>query len=312
MHNVRLREFLALNEVDMHGQMYSSEKKLTVLVTTFNHENFLKQTLESIQIQNLEEEFQVIVFDDGSTDNSQKILLELHRSNPDQICLLLAQNNRLSRGLDSTIFALELIQTEYVALCEGDDYWESSNKLQTQLEFMEVNKEWCSISHHEVILENHADPANRKALKRDPWQTEVRVPGNKLSQGNFLFTCSVMLRRKALRDEVLRAVNGRQPGDYIIFSLAAEAGDIGFINNVYSVYRLHEQNMWQSRTLEFRTQSTLEVKWFLAGMLKSDLRFFFRETLAFEHLLRHRRFVSYAYRGIRYIRSTLLRFEEKA
>jgi hypothetical protein len=121
-----------------------------------------------------------------------------------------------------------------------------------------------------------------------------------------------MLRRKALRDEVLQAVNGRQPGDYIIFSLAAEAGDIGFIHNLHSVYRSHEENMWQSQPIEFRSQSTIEVKWFLAGMLRSNLSFSFRETLAFELLLGRWKFIAYAFKVVRFFRSIFLRFVGKA
>ena len=291
MTGISLGDYIAANDVELYGEIDPGVNHLTVLVTTYNHEKFILQTLQSIQMQDIEEGFHILVFDDNSSDGTKQILLDFFYANPQKVCLLLSNENRLSRGLESTIFALEMIRAEYVAFCEGDDYWKSPNKLSSQLQFMRANKSWCSISHHEILLENYIDPGKSQLMNRELWQKESRVPGSELSGGNFLFTCSVMLRRDAIRDEVLRAINGRQPGDYILYSLATEVGDIGFLHGIYSVYRLHENNMWQSTTHESRLVKTQEAKWFLAGNLNSKSAAPFRNILIKEHLLKFNKLI---------------------
>jgi glycosyltransferase involved in cell wall biosynthesis len=288
-----LKDHLEANQVEMFGNIKSEKNNLTVLVTTFNHERFIKQTLNSILGQDVSENFQIVIFDDASTDSTRKTLLEFHYANPLRVTLLFPIFNRLSRGLESTIFALELIESEYVAFCEGDDYWLSTDKLARQLEFMRTNQGWCSVSHHDIYVEKSSTPSQLELMQREPWVRSVRTSGSVLSEGNFIFTCSVMLRREALRDDVLRIVNGKNPGDYILFSLAAEKGDIGFVEDIYSCYRHHENNMWLSLADETRLEKTQNVKWFLAGVLDPEISLAFRKSLLRPHVSKIGRLENY-------------------
>lgn len=254
--------------------------KVAVIVTTYNHSQFVRSTLDSVLSQSTDFDFQVVVYDDYSTDGTQEILKDFKSKFPSQVLLMLSQENQFSLGRDTTIVALQKINSKYIAFCEGDDIWLSKDKLQRQFNFMEENESWCSISHHDVdLIESNGGDWITRHLHREFWVRDRRVRGRNLINGNFIYTCSVMIRRAALRNDFLSKINGRQPGDYLIFSQACEQGDIGYLKGVSSGYRIHSANMWAGSDDDSRNQLTLEAREFLASNLLPPLSQEFREFI---------------------------------
>ena len=111
--------------------------KLSVCILTFNQVNFVKQCLDSILMQRVEFKYEIIVGDDGSTDGTKSILLDYQRKYPHIFFLLLNDTNQgISVNYKNV---LSRCSGEYVALCEGDDYWTDSLKLQKQVDFLQYS-----------------------------------------------------------------------------------------------------------------------------------------------------------------------------
>ncbi len=248
---------------------------VTVLVETYNHEDFIGPCLDGILSQRFSQTYRIVVHDDASTDDTPRIVREYAEANPGRIQLILQRENQLSIDNPQFIPNLNALVTPFVAFCEGDDRWIDEVKLERQWRFMQRNP-WCVISHHDVAIDaiesasGYATELRQYLRARRP--DRERTSGLALMDGNWIMTCSVMMRTAAIPQDVVRVMGGREPSDYILFALAAQHGDIGYLPDVMSSYRLHGSNFWSTIPLDERAAYEQETLWFLAAHLTGGAR----------------------------------------
>ena len=128
------------------------ENKVTVWCMVFNHEKFLCKCLDGFIMQKTNFPFKVIIHDDASTDHSADIIREYERKYPNLIKPIYEKENQYSIGRERIgIIQLKNLTSKYFAICEGDDYWNSPDKLQKQYDYMELHPE-CSMCLHNTII----------------------------------------------------------------------------------------------------------------------------------------------------------------
>ncbi|MBL8931849.1 MAG: glycosyltransferase [Kineosporiaceae bacterium] len=260
---------------------------VTVLLLTYNQRPYVERALAGILEQRLDVPLRVVVHDDASTDGTQDAVRAAAERHPGRLELILQTENQLSRGVSITARLLLDVDSEFVALCEGDDFWTDPDKLQQQVDFLRANP-WCSVCHHDFSIVSDGGRADyeaglRRYLDSLSWRTSPRVEGRRLALGNFVRTCTAMIRRSSLRDELLRAAHDVRPGDHMLFCAAAEHGDVGFINRDMACYRLHDGGSWSMLDPAQREERQLGVYWFLAGQLRGPMQHAVQEVLL--HLL---------------------------
>lgn len=128
---------------------------VTCVCITFNHKAFIKKCLDGMLMQQTAFPFEIIVYDDCSTDGTREIVEEYAANNPKMIRTVLPEENQYSKLGDVVreVFVHPLVRGKYVALCEGDDFWNNPNKLQYQVDFMELHPEY-SVCYHEFTIFN--------------------------------------------------------------------------------------------------------------------------------------------------------------
>lgn len=134
-----------------------SKPLVSVAVITYNMAHYLPQLLDSILKQKVNFAYEIVVDDDHSPDNSREILYEYQRKYPDKFVLSLRDNN--VGGSRNMYGVLRKCRGKYIAILEGDDWWEAEDKLQYQFDFMEQHPEyigmycnsWCELSRTESI-----------------------------------------------------------------------------------------------------------------------------------------------------------------
>src|SRR5437762_5824365 len=214
--------------------------KVTVLVTTYNHEQYIAQALDSVLMQEINCDYESIIADDCCTDRTRSIVLDFQRRNPEKSRLVLPAVNLGCHGDRIFAQAFELAQGHYVALLDGDDYWTSPTKLQKQADFLDAHPE-CALCFHNALRiyedenrapfpQNFADQKQISALE-DIWEQ------------NFIAYCTPMFRKDVLHTfpewyyELLCA-------DWSLYILCAQHGKIGYIDEVLGVYRIHSGGLW--------------------------------------------------------------------
>jgi glycosyltransferase involved in cell wall biosynthesis len=208
--------------------------KLSILMITYNHQNYIKQALDSILMQVTNFEYEIVVGEDCSTDNTRKILCEYQLKYPDKIRLLLPDQNL--GMMKNFIQTYQACQGEYIAILEGDDYWTCSNKLQKQVDFLNNNPDFTICFHNANYLWEIDDHPPHGLLCKES-QKEVSTLEDLLVE-NFIPTLTSMFRNRqfgAFPDWFLRM----KFGDWPLHILNAEHGKIGYLNESMASYRVH-------------------------------------------------------------------------
>ncbi len=135
---------------------------------------------------------------------------------------------------------------EYIAMLEGDDYWTCPQKLQMQADALDARPDWAICFHPAQVI--FADW--RRAPTQVPPETWDKGEATlvDLFTVNFIPTCAVMFRNR-LFDRFPPWFEEVAAGDWALHMLNAAHGNIGFLPQVMSVYRIHPAGIWSSMTL---------------------------------------------------------------
>lgn len=214
--------------------------KVSIVCLTFNQERYIKDALESFLMQQTDFEFEILINDDASTDGTTKILREYEKKYPNVIKVVYQNDNLYSKGFRNFIprFLLPISSGEYIAVCEGDDYWTDPKKLQKQVDFMDAHKEYA-LCFHKTQVKYEKNPEKDflfPDVEKLQWYTH-----KELLKTNYIPTNSIMYRKLKDYDNYPFDVS---PGDWFMHLYHAKYGKIKFIKEVMSVYRKHEGGVW--------------------------------------------------------------------
>lgn len=112
---------------------------VSVIVTSYNQESTISQTLNSILAQKCNFPYEIIIGDDCSSDGTQNICIDFFNRNKDIIRLIFRPKNL---GVTANwLLCIKEAKGEYITSCAADDYWSLSTKLQLQVDLMVTNHE---------------------------------------------------------------------------------------------------------------------------------------------------------------------------
>lgn len=111
---------------------------ISVCIITYNREKYLKEAIDSVVSQNFFD-WELIIIDNGSTDNSVEGIIKPYISRDPRIKLFFNRDNRIAFSRN---FALNKCSGRYVAILDSDDVWMDNNKLGDQYIFLENHKKY--------------------------------------------------------------------------------------------------------------------------------------------------------------------------
>ena len=224
---------------------------VSVCCITYNHAQFLSQTIESVLMQQTNFDIEMVIGEDCSTDNTRAIAQEYEKNNPGRIRVLTPSANL---GIMSNLMATMAACTgEFVAFLEGDDYWTDTSKLQRQVEAMRTNPN-CSFCFHDakviyefqlgrpsILFSQQATHALPPPAEDAPFlqftQTDLACVGWVVPSASMLF------RAASLPQPIPNWFVGVHSGDYTLHLLSTRWGPALYLPRVMSAYRLHAQSI---------------------------------------------------------------------
>lgn len=229
--------------------MSAQQHGVTVYCLTFNHAPYIGQTLQGFLDQEVDFPVHIIVHDDASTDGTQDVIKEYVSKNPELFTVILQSENQYSKRTDIyKTYIVSEIKTEYVCICEGDDYWSDPNKLKLQYEYMQAHPE-CSMCVHNtdrvnadgVCLQN---PFSTLTEDRDYDADQVIASG-----GGVLFHTSSFMYRHKYRQAMPDCYYISHVGDYPLAMHMSTCGHIHYIGRIMSMYRVDTPGSWTQRVV---------------------------------------------------------------
>lgn len=213
------------------------------IITSYNHEKFITQAIESVLEQKGNIRHRIIISDDASTDNTRKIISRYSKKYPEFIVELSSvQNLGMSENFKKCLYACN---AEYVALCEGDDYWTDSYKLQKQIAFMKENFD-CSMVFSKIEVHN-IEKNSIRILKRQETIKKEKLDGEDFIADpnmNLIANFSCCLFKADLLKTMPAFLFNERITEIAFAFYFEQFGKIGYIDKVMSVYRQHIQGLW--------------------------------------------------------------------
>ncbi len=209
--------------------------KVSIVCISYNQEKYITQALDGFVSQKTNFDFEAIVADDCSSDSTPKIINEYAKKYPNIIKPVLRKKNI---GVQANLIdALNRATGDYIALCEGDDFWTDPKKLQLQVDFLEKYPDYSLCFHQvKVFFQNGEEIESIFPTIVDKEKFTIE----ELLKDNFIQTNSVMYRKQTYES----IPNNILPVDWYLHLYHAQFGKIGFIDKVMSAYRRHSDSIW--------------------------------------------------------------------
>jgi glycosyltransferase involved in cell wall biosynthesis len=229
---------------------------VSVLLVTYNHQQFIERALASIESQVFDGAIEVVVADDSSDDSTlsvvqawaERVDLDV-RVLPRQARLGITQN--YSRGFSAC-------RGRYIAVLEGDDEWISVEKLQLQVDLLEKHPHLSMVANR-VLLHDDAtgDSSALPLIGLDAMHVEVT--SRQLADSNWFATFSCCMYRTELLGRLNPEIFETTAYDWLINMAVTEYGNAGLVPQVATLYRVHQNGQWSQADQRQRDEQTRAV-----------------------------------------------------
>ena len=218
-----------------------------MLCNIYNHKPYLEDALRGFLIQKTTFPFEVILHDDASTDGVTDIVRQYAERYPTIIKPVIQTENQFSKGKKPSLLSFSHAKGEYIAMCEGDDFWISNEKLEQQYRLL-VDQRSIMLSFHAAFM-----LFSNGKIKRYPIKIKKRVYSVSdmiLGGGGLCPTPSLMMHSQILKNIPPWFANVPF-GDFYLQVLGTQMGGGAlYLNHEMSVYRVMSENNWSSKRAE--------------------------------------------------------------
>lgn len=241
------------------NKIISDNPLLSVICTSYNHENFIRHALDGFIMQKTTFPFEIIVHDDASTDNTQSIIKEYELKHPGLFNNIYQRENQFSKK-DINIWAdimFPKCKGKYIAMCEGDDFWTDPYKLQKQIDYLEENPKIVATFHN--TEERSIGKISNSNLYNKTMETSKLFSIQDMLEFNIIPTSSLVFRKAYLPDEINSSnfIN-LHFGDWPLNLLLARNGDFYYFPFIMSVRRMHPNSIWGMQDHSENIRKTVE------------------------------------------------------
>ena len=229
-------------------------KKVSVIIPNYNHEKFLRKRLETVYNQTYNN-FEVILLDDASTDNSVEILKEYEDNNKTS-CFVINEKNSGS-SYKQWLKGIEFATGHYIWIAESDDY-SDLNFLTEMMNFIskddEINLVYCRsvmVNEKEEFITVFQDSIKQVDVTK--WKKNYINDGLKELEETYWATnhianaSSVLFSKKQFYKEVFPNkedfINRKLAGDKIFWTYMMKTGKVAFLAKEYNFFRSHPNNV---------------------------------------------------------------------
>ncbi|WP_051878187.1 glycosyltransferase [Chryseobacterium sp. FH1] len=236
--------------------MNDSKALVSVFMISYNQQDYIIEALENVLNQKTDFDFEIILSDDCSTDNTKNVVQDFLASHPNKNLVTFFSQEKNLGWMPNFIFTLQKCKdsgAKYIAMCEGDDFWTNPDKLQKQIDLLENNPDVVLTCHQYKELYNDGSTKDYPYFRKDFFLGQESF---KFSQEDFeaflrIQTMTIVFRNSAL-DLELRHKYQYYCDTHIKHHILDHGLGL-YTKDFDAVYRIHGKNVFAS--LKRREQS---------------------------------------------------------
>jgi glycosyltransferase involved in cell wall biosynthesis len=244
--------------------------RISVLIVTFQHERYIAQCIESVLSQDVEADLEVLIGEDGSTDDTLRICLEF-ASDPRVRVFAHARAEPKIRiegyttGRANLLDLMARAKGDLVIRIDGDDHWNDKGKLRAQLKLLEENPTFMGCYHQTTCVDPLGQPIGdfiRTGLPDQMGYEDTIQPLSPFHVSSFLYRNLPQFRHLPVLAEQVGSL------DMLLFAIVAHEGPLIRADGPMSSYRLHEKGI--TREGLFARTNILRLRILMwTGMIRS-------------------------------------------
>jgi glycosyltransferase involved in cell wall biosynthesis len=218
--------------------------KISVLVVTYNHENFIGKCLDSILNQVHSYPIEIIIGEDHSTDRTFEICELYQQKFPETIQLI---SNVKNIGLiQNQLNLIKIASGDYLAFCEGDDFWTDRLKLKKQIDFLDNNVDYGLVyTDYDVLYKNKITHKYKQNVNK------LTFEGDILTESIYTLipmTLTICFRRSILDNLFFKYMDDLyfKTFDFPMCLWLSNKAKIKFIPDSTAVFRVHSESITNS------------------------------------------------------------------
>lgn len=251
---------------------------VSVDMITYMHEAYIEQAIEGVLMQKTNFEFELVIADDCSPDNTSVIISEIINTHLKGYRIKYFHHEKNLGMKANSIFALEQCKGKYIAVCEGDDYWTDPLKLQKQVDVLEEKIEVGLVTTLRSNFLQSTGTFTHPSLNEKAFSDHDFY--DLLTGKVQLATLTSLVRAEHIKgylefyketDEKLSCL------DYCIFLYVAYHSDIRVLNCNTAVYRILENSAshgFPNKTWELKKQYFNDIQVYKKFLPKIDKAIF--------------------------------------
>lgn len=218
--------------------------KVSICCITYNHEKYIAEAIESFLSQKVNFDIEIIIHDDASTDKTPEIIESYREKYPKIIKPIYQKKNKYSKCKRIySKYVWPKATGEYIALCEGDDYWIDNYKLQKQVDYLDNNKDVSSCIHGSNVINYGETRKEFKVIQHCDENKRINIEEMILLGPGFFATSSLIFRRDYI-NELPNFYYKSSVGDFPLILILGSKGSCYYINEIMSAYRFQIPNSW--------------------------------------------------------------------
>lgn len=218
---------------------------VSACIFTYNQEQTIAQTIESVLQQNCNFEYEIIIGEDCSTDSTLEICRQYESLHPDRIRVMTPEKN--AGFMNNFKRVTDSIKGKYFACCAGDDFWHDPNKLQLQYDFMENNPD-CGMVHSGCNYFFANTGKQEEVIRSYPSVGDVFDSILKTTYGVTAPTAfvrtSIFKKYVSVKDYIQK---GYIMEDYPMWLDISFHSHVGYIPNALATYRIADESLSYSK-----------------------------------------------------------------
>ena len=215
------------------GALYSLPLA-SILCVTYNQVDYIRQCLDGLVMQQTDFPFEIIVYDDASTDGTQDIIREYEQKYSHIINPIYQTENQYSKRIRVfPTYIYPKAQGKYIAMCEGDDYWTDPLKLKKQVLFLEQNPDYS------LVYTNYRQYFQKTGMWKEPSEG---VDEGDVYESLLCRRIRCQILTTCFRQDILEKMPNLPEdffhGDLKLFLSAALCGKFKYLPDITAVYRI--------------------------------------------------------------------------
>lgn len=233
-----------LTEAEIMADWPANEPiRVSVCCITYKQEKYIAQAIDSFLMQKTTFPFEIIIGEDCGGDSTLSILADYKVRYPNLIRIITSERNI---GMNANLLrVLHAAKGDYIALCEGDDYWISESKIECQYNEMKLRPEVCFSFHKSSCI---LDRVKINTLSQGDELKLFKCQDMFESIGMIAATSSYMFSR-SLVNRLPEWFHKAAVGDFFLEIYSMKENPGLYIPIEMSAYRLAAINSWSNQIL---------------------------------------------------------------